>query len=138
MNNKANIILSGDHLQLGPVVKSKLAEPILGKRQSNQYYLKILKIFYNAIDDLFEGISLMERLMDHGLYQRDPINHLYNSSYVVQLLSNYRSDPAIIGMANHLFYDNKLKCLNLTRSFNKPIVFINCSGEEKKSKKSRR
>lgn len=31
INKDAHIILSGDHLQLGPVVKSKLAEAILGK-----------------------------------------------------------------------------------------------------------
>lgn len=32
INDTAHVILSGDPLQLGPVIKSKLAEPILGKK----------------------------------------------------------------------------------------------------------
>lgn len=35
INDDAHIILAGDHLQLGPVVKSKLAESILGKTKNH-------------------------------------------------------------------------------------------------------
>lgn len=78
----AQIVLLGDHKQLGPVIESDLASK------------------------LGLGESLMERLMKKQHYQPNPD---YNSKYVMRLLDNYRSHPAILQFSNVQFYDSKLR-----------------------------
>jgi helicase MOV-10 len=75
----ANVILLGDHLQLGPVLSSE-----------------------EFSRDLGLGVSFMERLMAGSRYQDDP-------NYVVQLLDNYRSHPAILQFSSDHFYEGKLR-----------------------------
>lgn len=77
-----NLILLGDHKQLGPVINSTTAEKI------------------------GLGVSLMERIMSKPRYNADPN---YNVDYVVQLLDNYRSHPAILHFSNEQFYNMKLR-----------------------------
>jgi helicase MOV-10 len=75
----ANIVLLGDHKQLGAIVNSSISE------------------------QMGLGVSLMERIMNTENYKA------FETKYVTQLLDNYRSHPAILQFSNVLFYDSKLR-----------------------------
>ncbi|KAJ8676510.1 hypothetical protein QAD02_012297 [Eretmocerus hayati] len=81
-SSDCQIVISGDPQQLGPGVRSKYAEPILGQ-------------------------SILERLMKMEPYVKCN-NNEYDSRYITKLLQNYRSHPAIIRVSNELFYENEL------------------------------
>ncbi|XP_061531402.1 putative helicase mov-10-B.2 isoform X1 [Phycodurus eques] len=78
------VVLAGDHKQLGPIVASPLAL---------KYEL---------------GFSLLERLMNisSSVYQKDGV---LNDLFVTKLLRNYRSHPAILKVPNELFYGGELQ-----------------------------
>ncbi|XP_059612254.1 putative helicase MOV-10 [Phlebotomus argentipes] len=78
------IILAGDHKQLGPVLTSALAK-----------------------DRGFQ-ISMMERLINSAAYQKDANTGEYNPNLVTKLLQNFRSCPPILDVCNIMFYDNEL------------------------------
>lgn len=78
----AQIVLSGDHKQLGAVVREKFCIQ-MGMEK-----------------------SMMERMMQTiTLYQKRPV---YNSRYVTQLIQNYRSHPKLLEFSNVNFYDSVL------------------------------
>nr|XP_056702463.1 RNA helicase Mov10l1 [Euleptes europaea] len=80
------IVLSGDPMQLGPVIKSKIA----------------------AVYGL--NVSLMERLMSRPLYLRDEdACGSYNPLLVTKLVKNYRSHAALIALPSKLFYHKELE-----------------------------
>lgn len=82
----AQIVLAGDHKQLGSIVRDKFCRK-MGMEK-----------------------SMMERAMETiPQYQRAP---KFNQKYVTQLVCNYRSHPAILQFSNENFYDNQLitKC----------------------------
>ncbi|XP_001601402.2 putative helicase mov-10-B.1 [Nasonia vitripennis] len=81
-NKQRKIILAGDPQQLGPVISSRNAKPVLGK-------------------------SMLERLMTLEPYQR--YNNGYRPRYITKLIQNYRSHPALIKLSNKLFYNNELQ-----------------------------
>ncbi|XP_061759269.1 putative helicase mov-10-B.1 isoform X2 [Nerophis ophidion] len=77
------VVLAGDHKQLGPIVSSPLG----------------LKFGM--------GTSLLERMMNHvSLYEKN--NGVFDKNFVTKLLCNYRSHPAILKIPNELFYDGEL------------------------------
>lgn len=78
----SNIVILGDHKQLGAVINSFFAET------------------------MGLGISLMERMMTKDRYKPKP---KYDSNFVTQLLDNYRSHPAILQFSNEQFYENLLR-----------------------------
>lgn len=78
-----HVILSGDHKQLGPVIKSQRAA------------------------SLGLGQSLMERLLLNKLYNVNNDGN-YDTRLQSRLRRNYRSHPAIVGIYNKLYYDNQL------------------------------
>ncbi|XP_034476132.1 putative helicase mov-10-B.1 [Drosophila innubila] len=82
-NRDCHVILSGDHKQLGPVIKSKRAS------------------------SLGLGQSLMGRLMDSELYKVDDSGN-YDCTLQTRLRRNYRSHPEIVGLFNKLYYNNEL------------------------------
>ncbi|XP_058807170.1 putative helicase mov-10-B.1 [Phymastichus coffea] len=102
----SQIILAGDPKQLGPTIISKLADKILGR-------------------------SILERIMQYDIYQKDHYNN-YNPKYITKLLHNYRNHPKIIQISNKLFYDNELisKYSNGNEKVNFPIIFNGVAGEE--------
>lgn len=82
----AQIVLSGDHMQLGSIVRDRFCRK-MGMEK-----------------------SMMERIMETiPQYQKSP---KYNQKFVTQLVNNYRSHPAILQFSNENFYGNKLipKC----------------------------
>lgn len=82
----AQIVLSGDHKQLGEIVKDQFCAK-MGMEK-----------------------SMMERMIEtHNDYSRLP---KYNPKFITQLILNYRSHPAILQFSNDNFYDSKLiyKC----------------------------
>ncbi|KAH8321921.1 hypothetical protein KR067_009822, partial [Drosophila pandora] len=81
--NNCHVILSGDHKQLGAVIKSNRAAS-LGLSQ-----------------------SLMERLLRSDCYKLDE-NGNYDRSLQTRLRRNYRSHPEIVGMFNELYYNGEL------------------------------
>ena len=110
----AQVVIAGDHHQLGPVVRCKKIQHLLGR-------------------------SLMERLMECEPYQK--VKNKYNSRYITKLICNYRSQKPILHIPNKLFYDNELLCcaksdkklsLNMSISPNKafPITFFAIQGKE--------
>ncbi|XP_037716828.1 uncharacterized protein LOC119551516 [Drosophila subpulchrella] len=80
----SNLILSGDHKQLGPVLQSQRA---------NEWGL---------------GQSLFERLMQRKCYQVDE-DGSYNPAVQTRLIRNYRSHPEIVSLYNELYYGGKLR-----------------------------
>ncbi|XP_060100380.1 RNA helicase Mov10l1 [Heteronotia binoei] len=83
------IVLAGDPMQLGPVIKSKLA----------------------AVYGL--NVSLMERLMSQPLYSRDEDAFgacgSYNPLLVTKLVKNYRSHAILLALPSKLFYHKELE-----------------------------
>ncbi|XP_065937840.1 RNA helicase Mov10l1 [Magallana gigas] len=83
------VVLAGDPMQLGPVIRSKLAKG------------------HNF------DLSLLERLVDMPIYARDQgkfVDHgAYNPLLVTKLVDNYRSHPAILTLTSKLFYYDELK-----------------------------
>ncbi|XP_017129698.1 uncharacterized protein LOC108147578 [Drosophila elegans] len=79
-----NLILSGDHKQLGPVLQSQRA---------NEWGL---------------GLSLFERLLQRKCYQVDK-DGSYNTAVQTRLVRNYRSHPEIVSLYSELYYGGKLK-----------------------------
>ncbi|XP_055994945.1 helicase MOV-10 isoform X2 [Sorex fumeus] len=78
------LVLAGDPRQLGPVLRSPLAQ-----RHGLSY-------------------SLLERLLTYNsLYKKGPDG--YNSQFITKLLRNYRSHPTILDTPNQLYYDQELQ-----------------------------
>lgn len=99
----AHVVMSGDPMQLGPVLASKTAETLgLGKH----IFSRPNEILKNKIK--LKGRSMIERLMDMDMYKRDPLTNKYNPKVITKLIQNYRSHPAIIEASNQMFYDNEL------------------------------
>ncbi|XP_062857767.1 RNA helicase Mov10l1 [Trichomycterus rosablanca] len=83
------IVLAGDPKQLGPVVKSKIAEAF------------------------GLGVSFLERLMATPLYSCGKKG--YNSLLVTKLVYNYRSHEALLELPSRLFYGGEL-CVRSQRA----------------------
>nr|XP_042700173.1 RNA helicase Mov10l1 isoform X2 [Chrysemys picta bellii] len=83
------IVLAGDPMQLGPVIKSTLA------------------MVYGL------NISMLERLMSRSLYQRNEdtfgVYGSYNPLLVTKLLKNYRSHSTLLALPSKLFYHKELE-----------------------------
>ncbi|ALC40978.1 CG6967 [Drosophila busckii] len=82
-HNACHVILSGDHKQLGAVIKN------------------------NRCATLGLNHSLMERLLRSELYALDE-NGNYDVRLQTRLRRNYRSHPEIVGLYNHLYYNGEL------------------------------
>lgn len=109
---QSQLIIAGDPYQLGPIVKCRKIQHLIGK-------------------------SLLERLMECEPYQKS--NDKYNSRYITKLVRNFRSHPAILYTSNKLFYEDLIpfaKPRKITsnwevlsqRTF--PIIFLVVEGEE--------
>ncbi|XP_049627458.1 RNA helicase Mov10l1 [Suncus etruscus] len=83
------IILAGDPMQLGPVIKSRLA------------------MAYGL------NVSMLERLMKRPVYLRDEdafgASGAYNPLLVTKLVKNYRSHSALLALPSRLFYHRELQ-----------------------------
>ncbi|XP_060083408.1 RNA helicase Mov10l1-like [Ylistrum balloti] len=83
------IVLAGDPMQLGPVLRSK---------HSRKYGLEL---------------SFLERLINSPLYQRNEsmfADHgCYDPLLVTKLVDNYRSHSAILSLSSQLFYHDELR-----------------------------
>ncbi|KAK0165115.1 hypothetical protein PV328_003665 [Microctonus aethiopoides] len=119
----AQIVLAGDPKQLGPVILSRLAEPLLGQ-------------------------SMLERLTEWGPYKKNELSKKYDPMYITKLLRNYRSHPAILRVPNELFYDGELiakagnaskRGENWSQLPNKkfPVIFHAIHGDEKRQSDSK-
>ncbi|XP_046922135.1 RNA helicase Mov10l1 isoform X1 [Lynx rufus] len=103
------IVLAGDPMQLGPVIKSRLA------------------MAYGL------NVSMLERLMSRPVYMRDEDAFgacgAYNPLLVTKLVNNYRSHPALLALPSRLFYHRELEvCAD-------PKVVTSLLGWEKLPKK---
>lgn len=103
------IVLAGDPMQLGPVIKSRLA------------------MAYGL------NVSMLERLMSRPAYLRDEDAFgacgAYNPLLVTKLVKNYRSHPALLALPSRLFYHRELEvCAD-------PEVVTSLLGWEKLPKK---
>ncbi|KAM9684704.1 RNA helicase Mov10l1 [Dama dama] len=83
------IVLAGDPMQLGPVIKSRLA------------------MAYGL------NVSMLERLMSRPVYLRDEDAFgacgAYNPLLVTKLVKNYRSHSALLALPSRLFYHRELE-----------------------------
>ncbi|KAG8517982.1 RNA helicase Mov10l1, partial [Galemys pyrenaicus] len=83
------IVLAGDPMQLGPVIKSRLA------------------MAYGL------HVSMLERLMSRPVYLRDEDAFgacgAYNPLLVTKLVKNYRSHSALLALPSRLFYHRELE-----------------------------
>ncbi|XP_014648792.1 PREDICTED: putative helicase Mov10l1 [Ceratotherium simum simum] len=103
------IVLAGDPMQLGPVIKSRLA------------------MAYGL------NVSMLERLMSRPVYRRDENAFgacgAYNPLLVTKLVKNYRSHSALLALPSRLFYHKELEvCAD-------PKVVTSLLGWEKLPKK---
>lgn len=111
-HDKCHVILSGDHKQLGPIVKSKRAKAL-------------------GMD-----CSVMERLMLHKMYEVKN-NGKYDRTVQSRLRRSYRAHPEIISLYNKLFYDGNLIPVSpktpvdwsMLADRNYPILFQEIHGE---------
>lgn len=87
LNKTSNLILAGDHKQLGPILNSKRAVA------------------------LGLGVSLMERLLRRKCYDVNEANGHYNRNIQTRLCRNFRSNSAIVKLFSELYYDNKLEAM---------------------------
>ncbi|XP_052220021.1 putative helicase MOV-10 isoform X2 [Dreissena polymorpha] len=79
-SGRAQLVISGDHKQLGPIVRSAIAR------------------------NLGLPVSLMERMMtDIEMYKNQP----FNERYITQLIRNYRSHDSILEIPRRMFYNNQ-------------------------------
>lgn len=113
----SQLILAGDPKQLGPITTSKICE---------SYGL---------------GVSLMERLSQRSVYQRNAETNQYPNDLLTKLVRNYRSHPALLKLPNEMFYDGELVCsadMMVTHSMARwehlptpgfPILFHSIQGE---------
>ncbi|XP_028024047.1 RNA helicase Mov10l1 [Balaenoptera acutorostrata] len=83
------VVLAGDPMQLGPVIKSRLA------------------MAYGL------HVSMLERLMSRPAYLRDEDAFgacgAYNPLLVTKLVKNYRSHSALLALPSRLFYHRELE-----------------------------
>ncbi|XP_051889853.1 RNA helicase Mov10l1 isoform X2 [Pristis pectinata] len=115
------IVLAGDPMQLGPIIKSRIA---------TTYGL---------------SVSLLERLMAQPLYSRNETLCAfgsYNPLFVTKLVNNYRSHSSLLDLPSKLFYHKELKmCIdqsvaNMFCNWEKlpkkgfPIIFHGLRGNE--------
>ncbi|XP_078409442.1 RNA helicase Mov10l1-like [Cetorhinus maximus] len=115
------IVLAGDPMQLGPIIKSRIA---------TAYGLPI---------------SLLERLMTRPSYSRDETFGAfgsYNPLLVTKLVNNYRSHSSLLDLPSKLFYHQELKMCSDQSVVNKfcnweklprkgfPIIFHGLRGNE--------
>ncbi|XP_006876477.1 PREDICTED: putative helicase Mov10l1 [Chrysochloris asiatica] len=109
LDTNGQIILAGDPMQLGPVIKSRLA------------------MAYGL------NVSMLERLMARPVYLRDEDAFgacgAYNPLLVTKLVKNYRSHSALLALPSRLFYHKELEvCAD-------PTVVTSLLGWEKLPKK---
>ncbi|EDS29302.1 potentail helicase MOV-10 [Culex quinquefasciatus] len=83
----ASVVLAGDPHQLGPVVRSELA------------------------DKMGLGMSMLERLMNLPVYRKDTESNQYNTLIISKLLRNFRSHETLLRFSNQRFYENELIAL---------------------------
>ncbi|KAG8896554.1 hypothetical protein FRB99_008838 [Tulasnella sp. 403] len=117
---RTNVILAGDPKQLGPIVRSPVAQK------------------------LGLSMSYLERLMSLPLY--DPV--AYNGVTVVKLTKNWRSHPAILRYPNEEFYRDELEACgdpvminsllrwNYLPSSTFPIIFHSIKGKDQREASS--
>ncbi|XP_075170008.1 uncharacterized protein LOC142241985 [Haematobia irritans] len=82
---KSSLIISGDHKQLGAIVKSKRAE---------EFKL---------------GHSLMERLLERECYHVNTDTGNYDRTIQTRLRLNFRSHPEIVNLYSGLYYNHSLE-----------------------------
>ncbi|XP_075408712.1 RNA helicase Mov10l1 [Tenrec ecaudatus] len=103
------IVLAGDPMQLGPVIKSRLA------------------MAYGL------NVSMLERLMSRSVYLRDEDTFgacgAYNPLLVTKLVKNYRSHSALLALPSRLFYHRELEVCS------EPAVVSSLLGWEKLPRK---
>lgn len=78
------IVLAGDPKQLGPILASKKAS------------------------EMGLGVSFLERLMDHHIYQKDADTNSYNTDLITKLVRNFRSHEMILKLPSDMFYEGDL------------------------------
>ncbi|KAL1376264.1 hypothetical protein pipiens_004456 [Culex pipiens pipiens] len=81
----ASVVLAGDPRQLGPV------------------------IMYDYLSHSSQSRSMLDRLIDHGLYAKSPGTGEYNRQVITQLRDNFRSHTAILQYSNKTFYEARLR-----------------------------
>ncbi|XP_074128117.1 RNA helicase Mov10l1 isoform X2 [Sminthopsis crassicaudata] len=122
------IVLAGDPMQLGPVIKSRLA------------------LAYGL------NVSMLERLMSRPLYLRDENAFgacgSYNPLLVTKLVKNYRSHSALLSLPSKLFYYKELEFCADTEVVNSllgweklpkkgfPLIFHGMRGSETREGRS--
>ncbi|XP_066489634.1 RNA helicase Mov10l1 isoform X2 [Tiliqua scincoides] len=83
------VVLAGDPMQLGPVIKSQLAS------------------IYGL------SVSLLDRLLSRSLYLRDEYAFgacgSYNPLLITKLVKNYRSHDLLLALPSRLFYHKELE-----------------------------
>ncbi|KAG9024568.1 hypothetical protein FRB95_011351 [Tulasnella sp. JGI-2019a] len=111
---RTNIILSGDPLQLGPIIRSGVART------------------------LGLGVSFLERLMRREIYDEK----IWHGITVVKLTKNFRSHDAILHFPNTHFYGSELQVCGDREVIDRfvgspvlpnrkfPVVFHGVSGED--------
>lgn len=81
----ASVVLSGDPKQLGPLVR------------------------HEFLRHTVQETSMLERLMNHSIYLKDPATGQYNYLVITKLLNNFRSNKHMLQFSNYAFYEGDLR-----------------------------
>ncbi|KAG8853759.1 hypothetical protein FRB96_008014 [Tulasnella sp. 330] len=113
-DTNTQVVLSGDPLQLGPIIRSGVARR------------------------LGLGLSYLQRLMDREIYREDT----WHGINVVKLVKNFRSHEAILDFPNDEFYGSQLEVCGHRPTINRfvgspvlpnptfPVVFHGVAGKD--------
>ncbi|KAJ6648786.1 putative helicase mov-10-B.2 [Pseudolycoriella hygida] len=132
----ANIILSGDPLQLGPIVRSNISKNMQLSEEIDDDVVSL----YKLTCFLLAGVSMFQRLYRSDPYRKDSRTKEYNQRYISKLKNNYRSHPKLVALPNKLFYNHEIRSsanpvhfkwyseLQFLKYPGFPIVFENIDG----------
>ncbi len=145
-DNQTNVILAGDPKQLGPIVHSRLAMD-LGFKES--YLVRLMERPCYNLSPWNDNGSGGGRGVTYRLSFASYPSFSYLLSFrIMELLKNFRSNPAILAFSNAHFYGNRLQACGdpmLTRSLEDweglptkkfPIIFHAVVGRDQREESS--
>ncbi|KAI9138033.1 P-loop containing nucleoside triphosphate hydrolase protein [Paraphysoderma sedebokerense] len=102
VSQDVQIVLAGDHKQLGPIIRSVLAKHLDLHVSFLEKWMNLL-LFFLSTPDQSTSNGLVKAVTSAVPNIRSIVSLLYT-----KLVNNYRSHPSILKLPNRMFYQNEL------------------------------